>query len=254
MDDNDETKPNQPGREPQAGTAVEAFARLVARVAEMEERLEGRMAMMTHALEHVAVEKQSLDVPDYNPTLGRINGDIAEFAKHMKAIKESEALKMTPESMAERIIAAAEAAREADRIAIKDARELHREAIAAMNRGIGTLRTREEQRWHILYAISGTILAISLLWLFYPGWAASLGPQSWHWPERVARHTMGEPTLWNAGIRMMRAGNPEGWQAIVDAANMRQENRDAIAACQKSASTTKRKIRCTIKVGQRIKY
>ncbi|KZC79441.1 hypothetical protein AX777_10765 [Sphingobium yanoikuyae] len=248
MDDNDDMKPNQPGREPQAGSAAEAFARLVARVAEMEERLEGRMAMMTRALEHIAVEKQSLDVPDYNPTLGRINGNIAEFAKQMKAIKESEALKMTPESMAERIMAAAEAAREADRIAIRDARELHRQAIAAMNRGVGTVRTREQQQWHILYAIGGAILAVSLLWLIYPGWAASLGPQNWHWPERVARRTMGEPTLWDAGIRMMRVGNPEGWQAIVDAAEMRQANRDAIAACEEVAAKAKEMVRCTVRV------
>lgn len=102
----------------------------------------------------------------------------------------------------------------------------------------------------MLYAISGAILAVSLLWLFYPGWAASMAPQGWHWPERVARRTMGESTLWDAGVRLMQAGNPEGWQAIVDAAAMRQANRDAIAACERAAEKAKEPVRCTIRVGR----
>ncbi|WP_232313881.1 DUF6118 family protein [Sphingobium sp. TCM1] len=226
------------------------FAHLVARVETMDGRLDGRLAVIARALEHIAVEKQSIEVPDYNPTLGRINATLADLAKRIKAVEQSEALRITPESMAERIAAAAEAAREADRIALKELRELNRQTIAAMNRVIGKVRTRQEQRWHILYAIGGTILTISLLWLVHPGWAANIGPQSWLWPERVARRTMGEPTLWDAGIRMMRAGNPEGWQAIIDAADMRQTNRDAIAVCEMAAEKAKEPVRCTIKVGR----
>jgi len=118
-----------------------------------------------------------------------------------------------------------------------------------MNKAVGTLRAKEEQRWRMIYAIGIAILAISLLWLFYPGWASGLAPNSWHWPERVARRTMGEPTLWDAGIRLMQAGNPEGWQAIVDAADMRQANRDTIAACERAAEKAKEPVRCTIRIG-----
>lgn len=57
-----------------------------------------------------------------------------------------------------------------------------------------------------------------------------------------------EPTLWDAGIRLMQAGNPEGWQAIVDAADMRQANRDTIAACEKAAAKAKEAVRCTIRI------
>ena len=241
---------NEPAPQPQTGTAAEAFARLAARVEAMEQRLEGRMAMMTRALEHIAVEKQSIEVPDYSPTLGRMNGNLADIAKRMKAVEQSDALQMTPENMAERIAAAAEAARESDRITIKETRELHRQTIATMSRATGTLRDRREQRRYLLYAIGGAILAVSLLWLFYPGWAASIGPQSWLWPERVARRTMGEPTLWDAGIRLMRAGNPEGWQAIVDVADMRQANRDTIATCERAAVKAKGSVRCTIRIGR----
>ncbi|MBB4640563.1 DUF6118 family protein [Rhizorhapis suberifaciens] len=238
--------PNEP--EPPT-TATEAFARLAARVEAMDARFDGRLAVIARALEHIAVEKQSIEIPDYNPTLGKINANMAEFAKHMKAVEQSEALRITPESMAGRIAAAAEAAREADRIAVKEERERNRQAIAAMNRATGTLRANDERRRHLLYAIGGAILAVSLLWLIYPGWAASIGPQSRQWPERVARRTMGEPTLWDAGIRLMQAGNPEGWQAIVDAADMRQANRETIAACERAAAKAKEPVRCTIRIG-----
>ena len=242
---------NGPEPQPSTGTAAEAFARLAARVEAMDARFDGRLAVIARALEHIAIEKQSIEVPDYNPTLGKINANMAEFAKHIKALSQSEALRMTPENMAERIDAAAEAARQADRIAIKEMRELNRQSNAAISKAVGTLRAKEDQRWHMLNAVGIAILAISLLWLFYPRWAASLAPNSWHWPERVARRTMGEPTLWDAGIRLMRVGNPEGWQAIVDAADMRQANRDTIAACERAAEKAKESVRCTIRTGGR---
>lgn len=241
---------NEPDPEPQAGTAAEAFTRLAARVETMDAHFDGRLAMIARALEHIAVEKQGIEVPDYNPTLAKINATLAEFAKHMKALSQSEALRMTPESMAERIAAVAETAREADRITIKEIRELNRQSSAATRKAVGTLRAKADQRQHMFYAIGGAILAISLLWLVYPGWAASMAPQGWHWPERVAQRTMGEPTLWDAGIRLMRAGNPEGWQAIVDAADMRQANRDTIAVCERTAEKTKEPVRCTIRIGR----
>ena len=113
------------------------------------------------------------------------------------------------------------------------------------SRGTGTLRTKAEQWWYVLYTIGGKILAVSLLWPIYPGWAASIGPQGWHWLEGVAHRTMGEPTLWDGGIRLMRAGNPKGWQAIMDAADMRQANRDAIAACERATIKAKEPVRCS---------
>ncbi|WP_244309687.1 hypothetical protein [Sphingobium fuliginis] len=67
MDDEEQSLLND--REPDAlpDAAAEAFAALSQRVAGMEERLDGRMAMMTRALEHIAIEKQSVEIPDYYP-------------------------------------------------------------------------------------------------------------------------------------------------------------------------------------------
>src|SRR5947209_8210856 len=54
-------------------------------------------------------------------------------------------------------------------------------------------------------------LAGCLLWSFLPGVVART------LPEHMARHMVGEPTLWEAGTRIMRADSPEAWRAIADA-------------------------------------
>lgn len=246
--DDEQNLLNEPEPDPRPDTAAQAFSRLEARVGGMEQRLDGRLSMLTRAVEHITVEKQSLEIPDYSPTLAKHGGHLATMAGQMKRLADAPAMQLTPESMAERMLAASEAAREPDKATIKQAQALHRKSQADLMRAIGTIRTKHEQRWHMVYTGIGTALAVSLLWLLYPGWAASIGPQSWHWPERVARRVLGEATAWDAGIRLMRADNPDAWQAIVNAADMARENRDAIAACQKAASKAKEPVRCTIRI------
>ena len=249
--DDEQSLLNEPDPEPRPNAAAEAFAHLSERVAAMEERLEGRMAVIARALEHIAMEKQSIEFPDYGPTLAKMNGSLTTLAGQTKNIMDAPAMQLTPESMAERIGEAAVAARETDRATIKKSLELHHQAHADQMRAVGTIRTKQEQRRQILYCGGGVALAISLLWLIYPGWAASIGPQSWLWPERVASRTLGEPSLWDAGIRLMRAGNPEGWRLIVDAADLARENRDTIATCEKAAAKAGKPVRCTISIRKR---
>lgn len=68
-------------------------------------------------------------------------------------------------------------------------------------------------------------------------------------PENMARHIVGETSLWDAGIRLMQAGNPEEWQAIVDAVRIRRENLKAITECERVADKKMRPTKCTIRVG-----
>ncbi|QUT06889.1 hypothetical protein KFK14_05480 [Sphingobium phenoxybenzoativorans] len=246
--DDEQSLLNEPEPEPRPNAAAEAFAHLSARVAAMEERLDGRMAVMARALEHIAVEKQSLEFPDYGPTLAKMNGYLATLAGQTKKILDAPAMQLTPEGMAERIDVAADAARAMDKATIKKSQELHHQVHTDQMRAVGAVRTKQEQRWHMLCCGGGAALAMSLLWLIYPGWAASIGPQSWLWPERAARRTLGEPTLWDAGIRLMRVGNPEGWQMIVEAADLARENRDSLFACQKAAAKAGKPVSCTVRV------
>jgi hypothetical protein len=237
---------NAPEPEPRAETAVEAFARLDDRVA----GLDGRIALMTRAVEHMAAERLNIEIPDYTPTLEKTNAYLAAVHKRLKAIEDAPALDMTPEDMGARIAAAAHKARETDRASVQQVQQSQAEAVQTLHRIIGNARTREQQREHLWWSIGGGVLAGCLLWAILPGVVARIMPTSWHWPERIAARTVREPTLWEAGIRMMQADNPETWQAIVDAAEMRRRNRVAIDACEQRAAKAKRPVQCTIKVGR----
>ncbi|WP_414714585.1 DUF6118 family protein, partial [Sphingopyxis sp.] len=57
-------------------------------------------------------------------------------------------------------------------------------------------------------------------------------------PESMAAHIMGEPNLWEAGSRMMRAGDPGSWHSMIVAVEMWRDNRDTVAACERAATKT----------------
>lgn len=242
----------QPGasaaeRKPQEETATEAFARLDDRVAE----LDGRIALMARGVEHMAAERLSIEIPDYNPTLEKTNAHLAAIAKRLKEIEDAPALDMTPEDMGARIAAAARQARERDRAHVERVQQNQIDAVKALRQIIGHARTRQGQREHLLWGIGGGILAGCLLWSILPGVIARTVPETWHWPERIAARTVREPTFWEAGIRMMRADGPQAWNTLYGAGEMWRNNREAISACEQKAARAKKSVRCTINVNAR---
>lgn len=233
-----------PEPKPREETAAQAFARLDDRVAV----LDGRIALMVRAVEHMAAERLNIEIPDYNPTLEKTNAHLAGITKRLKAIEDAPALDMTPEDMAARIGAAAQKAREADRANFQQVQQSHASAVQALHQIIGTARTKGGQRQHLWWGVGGGVLGGCLLWAILPGMVARIMSVSWHWPERIAARGVREPTIWEAGARIMRADSPEAWEAIVDAAEMRRRNRDVIEVCEKRAARTKRAVRCSIEV------
>lgn len=235
---------NAPEPEPRVETAAEAFARLDDRVA----RLDGRIALMVRAVEHMAAERLNIEIPDYNPTLEKTNAYLAAIQKRLSAIEDAPALDMTPEDMGARIAAVAREARDADKANIQQAQQSQMSAVQALRQIIGHSRARQDQREHLLWGIGGGVLAGCLLWSILPGMIARTMPESWHWPEHLARRTIGEPNIWEAGSRMMQVGSPDAWRAISAAAAMRHENKETIAKCEQKAAKRKVPVRCTINV------
>ncbi|CAN5360474.1 hypothetical protein BH10PSE14_BH10PSE14_28890 [soil metagenome] len=221
-------------------TAAQAFA-----------RLDGRIALMSRAVEHLAAERANIDVPDYSATLGQMNTRLAAIAQELGGIAEKPAMLLTPEGLATRMDAAAAQFRRADSATLREAREVHQEAARIIRDLVGEVRNQRDQRERLLWTAGGSLLAGCLLWSFLPGVVARTLPESWHMPERLARHMVGEPTLWEAGVRIMRADSPEAWQVIADAAEIRRDNRETIDACEQAAAKAKRPVRCTITIGHR---
>lgn len=226
--------------EPEEESAAQAFA-----------RLDGRIAMMARAVEHLAAERASIDIPDYSATLGQMNTRLAAIAQGLAGIAGKPAMQLTPEGLAARMDAAAEKSRAADKATLREAREAHQEAARIIHRLVRAIRGTNEQRRHLIWAASGGLVAGFLLGSIMPGVVLRALPTSWHMPESMAAHIIGEPTLWDAGIRLMRAGDPDAWLAITAAAGMRHDNRKALAACERASVQAKQLVRCTIKVGTR---
>lgn len=227
--------------EPEEETAAQAFA-----------RLDGRIAMMARAVEHLAAERASIDIPDYSTTLGLINTRLAAVAQGLAAIAEKPAMQLTPEGLAVRMDAAAKTSRATDRVTLQEAREAHQEATRIIHSLVRTISGVNVQRRHLLWATSGGLVAGCLLWSILPGVLLRALPTHWHMPESMAAHIIGEPTLWDAGARLMRAGDPDAWRAITAAAAMRRDNLDVISDCEKEAIKVKRPARCTIRVGRQL--
>jgi len=204
-------------------------------------RLEGEMALMRRAVEHMATEKAEIDIPDYSNTL-------AEMAKRLVAIEDKPAMQMAPEDFASRMQAAAKQARRDDHIALADAQREHIDAVRTLRALVGDAVSFNEQRRRLKWVAGGGLLAGMLLWAVLPGVIARALPTSWHLPERIAARTVGAPTLWEAGTWIMRADSPEAWRAIADAADIRRDNREAIDACEQQAAKANQPVRCTIRI------
>lgn len=214
--------------------------------AEAFDDMRAELSLLVRAIQGLTAEREK--TPDYSETLGQMDGRLRKIAGNILWIAEQPAMKLTPETMSAQIVEAAKGAREADRAAIRQSLDLHRETHSGLQAAIGSVRTKEQQRWQLLYCCVGTTLAVSLLWLIYPGWAASVGPRRWLWPEATARRTLGEASLWDAGIRLMRAASPEKWEVIVAATELSHSNRDSINACKQAAAKVKGTVKCSIKV------
>ena len=179
-------------------------------------------------------------------------GDLLDKIRSaIKTLAARPAMTLTPDAMAEQIAAVAAKARAEDSATIGQARERIDKAANRIESLTGQTVTARDQHRRIWYAIGGGALAGCLLWSFLPGVILRAMPQGWHMPERMASHIVGEPTLWEAGTRLMQADSPRAWNALSQAAEMLRENREAIDACEQQATKAKQPVRCTIRVGYR---
>lgn len=115
--------------------AAEAFA-----------RLEGEMALMRRAVEHLAAERADIIIPDYGTTLGEMARRLGEMSLSLFAIASKPAMQMTPEDMAARMRAAATQARRDDHIALADAQQQHVEAVRTLRALAGDVASFNEQQ------------------------------------------------------------------------------------------------------------
>lgn len=213
------------------------------------QRLEGEIAVMRRAVENLATEKANIDIPDYSSTLGEMAEQLEAATTMLEAIADKPAMDITPENMAQRMDRAARQGRQSDREQISAAENRYDHAVRELTKVVASAHTAADQKDRLKWAGGGCILAGCVLWAIMPGPIARTLPESWHMPEKIATRVLREPSIWEAGVRMLRVGSPEAWRAISDAAEMRHRNRDVIRNCEQAAIKSKRPVRCTVRIG-----
>ena len=235
-------EPPAPDPEPEAVTATdpatEAFA-----------RLEGEMAMVRHTVQNMARERADIVIPDYTTTLGQITDQLAQVSKTLTAIGSKPAIELTPEDIAVQIKRTSNDMQRDTSDLFRQGRKDLDTATGRLAAIVGRIHTEDEQKrqtWR--FAGMGLVAGI-LLWSILPGTIARAMPESWHWPERMARKAVGEPTIVEAGIRLIRSQNPEAWEELAETQRILSVNREALEKC-KSRAAKGRVVSCSIEIAQ----
>ncbi|WP_346031110.1 DUF6118 family protein [Erythrobacter westpacificensis] len=211
-------------------------------------RLEGEMAMVRHTVRNMARERADIVIPDYTATLGQMADQLAQISKTLTAIGSKPAIELTPEDIAVQI-------KRASLDMLRDSSDLLRQgrrdfdsATGQLSAMVGRVRAEAEQKrqtWH--FASMGLVAGI-LLWSILPGTIARAMPESWQWPERIARKAVGEPTILEAGIRLIRSQNPEAWEELAAAQRIFSANREAFERCIEKAGKVERSVGCEFQI------
>ena len=217
--------------------ATEAFA-----------RLEGEMAMVRHTVQNMARERADIVIPDYTATLGQMADQLAKVSKTLSTIGSKPAIELTPEDIAVQI-------KRTSLDMLRDSSDLFRQgrkdldiATGRLAAIVGRVRTEDVQKRQTWRFAGMGLAAGILLWSILPGTIARAMPESWHWPERMARKAIGEPTIVEAGIRMIRSQNPAAWEELATAQRILSANRETIDQCIERARKLQRRVNCTIQV------
>lgn len=163
--------------------------------AEAFSRLEGEMALVRRAVEHLAAEKADITIPDYTATLGEMSQRLARTHQSLSAIADKPAMELTPKAMAQQIEYAARIARQTDHEELRGACGRYDHASRELRGLVATVRAANEQRRHLYWAAGGGLLAGCLLWAILPGVILRTLPESWRGPEMMATHIVGEPSM-----------------------------------------------------------
>ncbi len=203
--------------------------------------------MLRSAIEGLTAARESIDIPDYEPTLARTEKVLTVLAEQFGLLRQSPAMTLTPENMGGRLNAAiaesvnslrshAQASKSALDATVKDLRGIIRSA-----------RHADDQDRRV-YLFGGGLLLGLVLYAVLAGPIARLAPTSWQWPERMATRVLAERTPWDAGQHLMSSASRPSWEAVVAADTMLRDNRETIDGCREAAAKAKKAVRCTVEV------
>ena len=211
-------------------------------------RLEGEIAMVRHTVQNMARERADIVIQDYTATLGQMADQLAQVSKTLTAIGNKPAIELTAEDIAVQI-------KRASLDMLRDSSDLFRHgrrdfdsATAQLSAMVGRVHAEDEQKRQTWRFAGMGLAAGILLWSILPGTLARAMPESWQMPERMARNATGEPTIVEAGIRLIRSQNPEAWEELAAAQRILSSNRETLMRCKERARNAKGPTKCSVAI------
>lgn len=206
------------------------------------------VSLLRAAVEGLTAARESIDIPDYEPTLERTEKILVALVHQIDGLSKKPAMTLTPENMGQRLSAAVSDATRELKHQVQSAKSAMASAAHDLQNMVASARRGDEQnRWLLWAGLGGVVLGM-LLYAIAQVPIAHLAPTSWRWPERLATRVLDEGGPWEAGQRLMQTAAPESWRLIVAASPLADGNREALEACREAAEKAKKPVRCTIEV------
>ena len=213
-----------------ASEPAQAFEDLRAEVSVLRKAIE--------ALPDVLAHNRS---PDYSPDFGVIGQGMDAIGVSLENLQKHPALKMTPEQHGAAIANAGgalirEAVQKFDRAEQDAAHERYN--LANM---IGTARSKADQRFYLTIAVAiGLVVGFGVFPFVMRAMPFGL--------DSATAAVIMRANKWDAGMALMKAGNPDGWARLTADADLVSANQEKITVCRDAAAKTKKEQHCAITV------
>jgi hypothetical protein len=148
------TIPQLPGlAEPDSDPATKAF-----------DRLRGEVALLRRAMEGLAAERGSIEIPDYSETLAQIMTTVATVDERLVTLSKKPAFGLSPQGFSQEIIAASEKVRREDRQTIAESREALQHVAKDLIASMRSAREEARQLELLLWTGGGCFIAGMVIW------------------------------------------------------------------------------------------
>jgi Family of unknown function (DUF6118) len=202
--------------------------------------LRAEVTILRRAMEDLPAVIKSIEPPDYAPSFGAVGKTLAGVEARLAGIEGHPALKLTAEQHGRAIgRAGAEIVERTLQQFDSVSHDLHNDSmrLEAIVRGM-TDHHAQKMEWRQTLAV-GVVVGLVL----FPMLAAVLPGGSF-----LAALATGHVDRWQAGIDLMRWGDPVSSQALAAASRLVNANTDALKACEEAAKNAGATQKCTISV------
>jgi hypothetical protein len=203
------------------------------------EDLRAEVSVLRKAIEVLPDALARNRAPDYSPDFAILGQGMDAIGVALENLQKHPALRLTPEQHGAAVAQAGGALiRDAVQRFDQATQETERERYS-LAKVIGTARSKSDQRkWLAIAAAIGLVVGFGAFPFVMRAMPFGL--------DSATAAMLMRANEWDAGVALMKAGNPDGWAQLAADANLVSANRSKITDCRAAAAKEKREQRCTV--------